>query len=51
MQGTINYFITKEKIFFVTRQIIIHNKIFLYSTRILNFKAHNKDLNISMKMW
>ena len=55
MQGTINYFISKAlknsaNIFFL-RKIIIHNKIFLYCTRILNFKVHVKEHNISMKMW
>ena len=55
MQGTINYFITKAlkksaNLFFL-RQIIIHNEIFLYSTRILNFKAHVKKHNISIRLW
>ena len=54
MHGKINYIISKAlkksaNLFFL-RPIIIHNEIFLYSTRILTFKEHIKKHNISTRL-
>ena len=52
MQGTIHYFISiahKKSANLFLRQIIIHNEIFLNSTRKFNFKAHIKKHNISIR--
>ena len=50
MQGTTNHFITKNQQIFFLRQIRTHNERFLYSTGLLNFKAHVKEHNISIRL-